>query len=294
MQNPELAEAFFNLRDGNPRVIFVTSKSISVIEAKLSVFRKYTDFMTGDNISISHEYDDNDELAKLSALYQSSVFLSEIQKIRKSLSLHILHKVVQEIYATNFLKEVILKECVKVVISTDDIERYSEKISLFSTKIKADHFRQMLVRKTIQRLCSDAIMHDLMSKEIGNTTSGEIFTGILARTLHIHVTDDLNWFSEKAGPTSSLDDINTETMREDVGRAIYELITERKIMIQDSIVEICLKTQDDLQNLCMVLKTFKACCRHKHIFECKYIFIVIQIHIQVLTIFNAKSLNCLS
>lgn len=270
MQNPELTDAFFNLRDCNPRVIFVTSKSISVIEAKLSVFRKYTDFMTGDNISISHEYDDNDELAKLSALYQASVFLSEIIKIRKSLSLHILHKVVQEIYASNFLKAVILKECVKVVISTDDIGRYSEKISLFSTKIKADHFRQMLVRKTIQRLCSDAIMHDIMSKEIRN----EIFTGIFAQALHIHVTDDLNWFSEKTGPTSSLDDINTETMREDVGRAIYELITERKIMIQDSIVEICLKTQDDLQNLCMVLKTFKACCRPKHLFECKYLFIV--------------------
>ena len=82
-------DTFFTPRkDYNPRVILVSSNSLSVIEAKLKIIREFLDVKSPENIFIHHEYDDNDEVSKLSAFYKASFICDQIDLIRESMSEH--------------------------------------------------------------------------------------------------------------------------------------------------------------------------------------------------------------
>lgn len=61
-------EDFFDFGKENiPRVILIRSKCISVVEAKLEVYRKYKLNINKGDIFLQHEYEEYDEVAKPSA-----------------------------------------------------------------------------------------------------------------------------------------------------------------------------------------------------------------------------------
>lgn len=59
---------FFEANDNHQaRVIFITSNYISIVKAKLAVYRKYRDAIKDNNIFLHHEFEDIDEVAKFTA-----------------------------------------------------------------------------------------------------------------------------------------------------------------------------------------------------------------------------------
>ena len=66
-------------------MILVFSKCIAVIEAKLKVFRAYSATNHPDNFFIHHDYDDHDDISKLSAFCKATFVCDKIKVMTNSI-----------------------------------------------------------------------------------------------------------------------------------------------------------------------------------------------------------------
>lgn len=64
-----------------PRVILIRSKCIPVVEAKLEVYSKYKLQISKGEIFLQHEYEEYDEVAKLSAYETISSFCCYVESV---------------------------------------------------------------------------------------------------------------------------------------------------------------------------------------------------------------------
>lgn len=89
-------EDFFDFGKENiPRVILIRSKYISVVEAKLEVYRKYELKINKGDIFLQHEYEEYDEVAKLSAYATISTFCCYVESVVDAFTTDFIKKLIK-------------------------------------------------------------------------------------------------------------------------------------------------------------------------------------------------------
>lgn len=250
----------------NPRVIFVDSKGISVIEAKLKVAREYIDARYPDNFFIHHNYDDNDELSKLSAFCKVSFICDKIKCMTKSIPVN---------------------QVVKVV--SREVSKLSSKttVSLFGGRSKRNdqsgrdrlQSMQMLLEETIERICKLLgllIYEKLMSSSslqivICDTIPYEIYEKMLFEAMKINI---ISGYKTKFGFRNP-EDVNFETFRRNVGDNLFQLIREKREDIVHCFKEMLIKTKLELEKILYTLESFGKRCQPNTITECKYFLVFV-------------------
>lgn len=107
------------------KVILIHSKSVRVLEAKLKIYREYKTAIDSSNILLQHEYDDIEEISKLSAHNKLTWLCDAVKTFR--INLNYLNKILK--YETDsVLNEYDLEElCHCELFSSDNIFRFNYK-----------------------------------------------------------------------------------------------------------------------------------------------------------------------
>lgn len=81
--------------DSPAKVILITSKSLPIVKAKLTVYKKYKHVIIEKNIFLQHEHEEVDDVAKLIAYQQVMKFCSSVESVKNTFSVD-LYKIVTD------------------------------------------------------------------------------------------------------------------------------------------------------------------------------------------------------
>lgn len=99
--------------DDNPtKVILITSKSLPIVKAKLTVYKKYKNVINARKIFLHHEYEEFDDVAKMVAHQKVVAFCSFVESVIHSLSVD-LYKIITDYVGKSLTAEHIQKMCLK-------------------------------------------------------------------------------------------------------------------------------------------------------------------------------------
>ena len=256
------------------------SKSIRVIDAKLLVYRKYSKFVSLQNILVHHEFEDRDDICKLCAA----------QKLK---SLHKLITLMAEIIPDASSLEGIVQKAAELDFEFSKIQEICYSVVLrdgrtFVGKVGSSPYK-CIFAPTVRRL-KDNLVHETLDN-IANNLGAKICVGILEDMkrkviTHLrHELDDVNFdissemFSTFEGAVKSIVistffdpasgfykfllelvftyfwsvDVNSAPWRRQVALKIWECISNRKDNIFDGILpeikHICRNAQSDLSKI---------------------------------------------
>lgn len=255
--------------DYNPCVLLVFSNCISVIDAKLRVSKEYADAKSPDNFYIHHEYDDNDEVSKLSAMCKASFICDKIKSMTNSIPKYLIFQIVYE--------EILqLPETATVSFGSEVAEQHII-VNIGSKEPKhsetnTSHSFQALIEKTIKRTCK--FLGILISKRLTSTVyvhyviadsiPNEIFAKILFKAMETHVISNYKATFGFGGSAVF------ERRRRIVEGNIFQLIRRKILAIVHTFQETYNETTAHLENVCLTLENFKKTCQPSDISACKY------------------------
>lgn len=106
--------AFQNFLDGDSptKVILITSKSLPIVKAKLTVYKKYKHVINKKNIFLQHEHEEFDDVAKLIAYQKVMEFCSSVESVINAFSVD-LYKIVSDYEGRPLTANKITKMCLK-------------------------------------------------------------------------------------------------------------------------------------------------------------------------------------
>ena len=238
--------------DYNPCVILVFSNCMSVIEAKLTVSKGYKGTKYPDTFYIHHEYDDNDDVSKLSAFCKASFIYDKIKSmtnnISKTLIFHIVHEEIRKLLDGRY-GEIAVKHS-DVNIEHRKHEHY-EMNTVDGTMKRTCKFLGMIIEK---RLASFSVRQSFIPRSIAY----EICDNMLFEAMKVHVIFE---FGER---------------RIFEGNP-FQLIREKEDDILRTLKNMYDKTLADLENVCLTLKKLKKRCRPRNMSECKYFLVCIKL-----------------
>lgn len=125
--------AFQHFLDGdNPiKVILITSKSLPIVEAKLTVYKKYKHVINKKNIFLQHEHEEFDDVAKLIAYQKVMEFCSSVESVINAFSVD-LYKIVSDYEGRPLTANKIREMCLKA-FNESEHSRDLEYPRFFST-----------------------------------------------------------------------------------------------------------------------------------------------------------------
>lgn len=83
-------KSFFNVdEDDLTRVILIKSKSLPVVDAKLTVYKKYKHLIDKQKIILQHEYEEFDDVAKFIAYRMISLYCTFVESVIIALTVHL-------------------------------------------------------------------------------------------------------------------------------------------------------------------------------------------------------------
>lgn len=256
--------------DYNPCVILVSSSCITVIEAKLKVFRACRATKYPHNFFIHHTYDDNDEISKLSAFCKATFICDTINSMTNSFSeyfdiFQIVYDEVREITSRT-----LLKFCADIAfghtglyIGTRGLEPPTSDIIMSI---------QMLLQETLKKTCKflgfliyQKILSFAGKKDaFQKTIPQEVCENILFETMKKHVFSECETII--GFESSTVDDA---MFRRKIAKNLFELIRMRRRTISESFSFAFQDTMMYLGYVRIMLEDFKKKCRPKNMSECK-------------------------
>lgn len=108
LQNSDDWERFLQANQKDPvKVILIHSKSVRVIEAKLKVYKKYNTVIDSSNLFLQHEYDDFENVSKLSVHNKLTWLNGVVETFRNNLNnlIRILKNESNSVLTEDYLKE---------------------------------------------------------------------------------------------------------------------------------------------------------------------------------------------
>ena len=281
------------------------SKSIRVIDAKLLVYRKYSKFVSSQNILVHHELEDLDDICKLCAAQQLKSLKRLITFMVEIIPDASLEGIVQTAAERDMDFSKIHEICNGVYLR--------DGTTVVGT-VHSSPYRCFFAR-TVRRL-KDFLVHKTLEK-IANNLGAKICTGILEdmkRKVFIHELDDVNFdissemfstfedavksivISTFFNPASGFSefvidlgvpyfwtvDVNSPSWRRQVARKIWERICDRKDNIFNGILpeikHIYNNAKSDLSKIANQIMQWmntitvpdQSVCKYNH--ECIYIF----------------------
>lgn len=255
--------------DYNPNVILVFSNCVTVIEAKLKVYRacracKTTEYP--DNVFIHHNYDDSDHISILSAFCKATFVCDKINSMANSIPEDFIFKLVSE-EVEYISRSAIGRICADVALkpSRQNIETKGHE----QPKADIDVSLQMLLQETIKRSCKllgfvsyrRIISFTSQRDHIHETIPQEIYENILFEAMKVYVSEYEAKFSFGRPSVS-------ESLYR-IAENLYSIIKENRKTIVDTFKKKYKKTIEDLNDVCKTLKRFKETCRPSSMPECK-------------------------
>ena len=256
--------------DYNPKVILVFSNCITVIEAKLKIFRAYKATKYPENVFIHHIYDDNDHISLLSAFCKATFVCDKINSMTNSIPKDSIFQIVSE-EVGKISMTTIGRVCADVVL--EQIEQNIGTKGRGHPKADIDVSLQMLSQETIKRTCkflgfvSYRKIISFASREhhIPETIPQEIYGNILFEAMEVHVSEYEAKFSFER---PSVDE-NIYKVRRKVARNVFRIIKDNLKTIVGTFKKRYKETIKDLNNVCVTLENFKERCQPCSMSECK-------------------------
>ena len=253
----------------NPNVILVFSNCITVIEAKLKVYRAYrtckaTEYP--DNVFIHHNYDDSDHISILSAFCKATFVCDKINSMIKSIPEDYIFKYVSEA-VRDISVTTIGRMCVDVVL--EQSEQNIGTKGREHPKADIDVSLQMLLQETVKRTCKllgfvsyrRIISFASQRDHIPETIPQEIYENILFEAMKVYVSEYEAKFS--FGRPFVYENLYR------IAENLFSIIEENIKTIVDTFKKKYKKTIEDLNDVCKTLKRFKETCRLSSMPECK-------------------------
>ena len=256
--------------DYNPHVILVFSNCITVIEAKLKVYRAYRATKYLENFFIHHNYDDNDHISKLSAFCKATFVCDKINSMANSIPEDSIFKVVSKELG-EISMSTIGRICANVAIEHSG-QNIGTKGSEHS-KADLDLSLQMLLQETVKRTCrflgfvsyKRIFSHFFRRDHIPETIPQEIYESILFEAMKVHVSE----YESKYSFGRPLGDENFDKFRRKVASNVFEIIKKNIETIVGTFKKMYKATIQDLSYVCETLESFKKSCRPSSMPECK-------------------------
>lgn len=106
--------AFQNFLDGDSptKVILITSKSLPIVQAKLTVYKKYKHVINEKKIFLQHEHEEFDDVAKLIAYQKVTEFCSSVESVKNAFSVD-LYKIVTDYFGKPLTANKIREMCLE-------------------------------------------------------------------------------------------------------------------------------------------------------------------------------------
>lgn len=286
--------------------MLVFSESLGMIDAKMSVYRKYKDHIDANDIFLLHAYENYDEIAKSIAFKKLSSYSSVVGELKDTFSKESLERVINRAIAISLTRDHITRLCYEVYIQYK--EEYvgsadSGQYNCYST-FTVQAIKQILAEETLMktaqslgsRICHGILKHvesvvqTELSNELGNIRyqiSHEIYRRIEDTLIGVII----NFFKDLSGWIANIVglfvrvfypvDVNSESWRSTVANEIYIKIQEKQRAIADNVLEqiqnICWKTTEDLKVIDTRLEQFRTKVFPEDKKQRKYILILIHV-----------------
>lgn len=195
-----------------------------VIEAKLKIYREYKTAIDSSNIFLQHEYDDVEEISKLSAHNKLTWLCDAVKIFRNNLT----------------YLNMLLEKTTDSVLNEDDLEELCN-CELFSSDniYRSKNYRILRTLKSIiEKLGTIITMH--VKSQMKMTNLQQLKFKICRILIQIFISN-LSWQKR----------INSKEMRKKVSRGIYG----KKKDILKGIVSVIEATDDNLRNVSRILHT---------------------------------------
>ena len=254
----------------NPNVILVVSNCITVIEAKLKVYRAYRAAKYPDNVFIHHTYDDNDHISKLSAFCKATFVCDRINSMANSITEDFIFKLVfREVVGIS--SSAIGKICADVALKQSEQNIGTKRRG--HPKADIDVSLQMLLQETIKRTCKflgwlsyrKIVLFASGGHHIPETVPQEIYGNILFEAMKVHVSE----YEAKFSFGRHSVDENIYKVRRKVASNVFRIIQENTQTIVGTFKKMYKETIKDLNYIRITLESFKKRCRPSSMPECK-------------------------
>lgn len=268
------------------RIILIKSECMSVIEAKLSVYKKFKPYIDSENIVLLHEFEEYDEIAKLSARKKLTCLSDELEKLSGEIPLD-LKEIFNKAERKCLTKEKIRDICYNADINDDDDNRigtvYSSAYLCYSV-FTVKKLKVILVRETLNgignslssEICNE-ILHHIKSNVKSGLVNGfaelqkELSENLYYSVKDIVITAIFFIFSSWIGLIVTVgmlfvtlvwpEDINSESWRQKVADEIYEKVKENKSAILEKVRpkldDRCRETSTELKNVAQKVLTLR-------------------------------------
>lgn len=108
---------FFHLNEDNiVKVIIIKSESLSIIEAKLIVYRKFKHFINNRKVLLQHVLEDFDEVAKKSTYERLSSFCVFVESVINTLTVDLYMTINESIFDKLLTPDKLREQCYEVFI----------------------------------------------------------------------------------------------------------------------------------------------------------------------------------
>lgn len=98
--------------DNPTKVILITSKSLPIVKAKLTVYKKYKHVINEKKIFLQHEHEEFDDVAKLIAYQKAMEFCSSVESVKTAFSVD-LYKIVTDNLERPLTANILPKMCLE-------------------------------------------------------------------------------------------------------------------------------------------------------------------------------------
>lgn len=257
--------------DYNPRVILVFSNCISVIDAKLTVYKKYTDAKRlPDNFFIHHEYDDTFEISKWSAFCKASFICDKINSMTHSNpNSLVFNAVYQEV--SKLPRTTIVGLCVQCAVKHSELQIWQKGHGHSETNIS--QLVKMLLEEVIKMTCKVlglkifiALTSSSVQQFPSETIPYEIYDKMVFEAMKLHVISE---YDAKFGFTEHAIDVPFGRTIRKIGDNIYHLIREKQRDIASTFMRTYCKTMENIKNVSLTLENLQKKCRPTNMSECK-------------------------
>lgn len=232
--------------DYNPCVLLVFSNCMSVIEAKLTVSKGYKGTKYPDTFYIHHEYDDYDDVSKLSAFCKASFIYDQINSMTNNNTKELIFQIVNE--EIQKLSDGRYGEVKHNKVKNEQREQEHDEINLKRTC----KCLGMLINK---RLAFSYFLGSVIS----TTIPYEIYDKMLFEAMKVHV---ISKFEVKFGFEKP---------------SVFQLIRENTRAIVRTFKNMYNETMEDLTHVCSTLEELMNRCRPRNMSECKYFLVCLKL-----------------
>lgn len=271
------------------RVIWIYSKSVNVVDAKLTVFLNYESYLKKETIYIHHELENPENVIKFSAYEQAKSLGTSMELISESVPVDSLGPILQAATDRVISKDTIIRLCNDVFLGDKNVNVGSTKCPLMST---VKRLKKQLIIKTLNDTAknlgseiSRGILNHIkftMTTKLDEKKSklqfdipNELFTTVAVMVCNIisNIFDDIIAYDKLSEVSFWSVDVNSRNWRRGVADEIYDTIVFNKTnfvrQIRSESEKICRQTVRELKEMSTSINDFKRSMGHTEQKTCK-------------------------